>query len=266
MQHPFHVVWFDAAHAEQAMRLLEVLPAAERIARGRPHLFRMWENCPLPNVDGTWSGKHCHCVVVDRYGSVALRAGGTQKREKDSKQYTQCVIMDHCENVVEIAPSFLAGYIKESTWELPQFAAEAKDAREHDMRVARNVAALKQAKLEKQNIEIAAFNQAVERRYLDACGHMVLAQRDPKALSDQDLLDVLMVAELSGTKFPQLDAWMQIYGKPLEAEETEKPYDPVSFLAHASDVMNAEGLERRKFQVELDASGRPIESTRKRIA
>lgn len=265
MEHPFHVVWFDAAHAEQAMRLLEILPASERIERGRPHLFRMWENCPLPNLDGTWSGKHCHCVVVDRFGSVALQAGGMQTREADGKQ-PHCTIMDYCENVVEIAPSFLAGYVKPDTWTLPKFAAAAKEAREHDARIAQKVVEIKEAKLERENTEIVAFNKTVSRRFFDACGHMIMAERDPKKLSQQDLIDVLTIAEMNGASFPPLESWMELHGKPLQSRPESKPYDPVTFLAHVNAVMNAQGLERRKFQVELDSQGRPIESTRKRIA
>lgn len=218
------IVWFDAGHAEQAMRMVDWLPGGEpeRVARCKTHHFRLWENAPALHPDGSRAKGNLNCVTADRYGSVKLDPGALDKN--------RLVIAEYCEELQELEPGLVVANIKPATWARPEFIAEAESQRKAE---AVTIAAIGEARAAKELERENARGQAL-RRYLITAARFVLpaGSVDPKTLSNQELQDVLLFSP-PPANVPSLAAWLEQFAPESATAAASARYDPVTFLAHA---------------------------------
>lgn len=253
----YHIAWFDADHAEQAVSLLEKLPADELRTRGKKYSSRMWENVPAPNLDGTVDrARQMHCMATDFRGSAMLMPGGLVNSQV-------LYVFDFCEKLTEIEPGLIASRIKPETWALPPFVKEAAAVKKNEAETVLRIQALNEAR----RLDAQEKRKQTLRRFLVAVGNQcIMGGKNPDELSDDALTDVYTLNELAGVKLPSPDAWMQLHGVDEVGEKAEEPYSAEAELAHHQNVANAEGLTKRRFEVTIGPDGKPIQGSKRRIA
>lgn len=219
-QKPFDIVWLTPASADAAMRALYLPPEEEwRVLRAKANPFRMWLNCPVPDVNGEIASIG-HCVTVARQGAIALHPGRYDKTKN------RALIFEHLEKVVE-QDGFTAGYIKPEVWELPEFKKEAKQEKEQD---DRNVLRMLEKQEEARIFQLKDKTNAI-RRYLLASATLArINWRTPNAVL-QDICLINKIEE-SNQREVEPDDWMRVVC-PSAPEEAEEPYDVTKFPSEA---------------------------------
>ncbi len=168
-----------------------------------------------------------HCVCVDIPGSEKLEAG---RIESDGTLY----VFQFCTQVVEVCPGFLGGWIKPETWERPEFVEAANVIRYHEANTKVKLDALTD---EKERMRSEAI-QRVEKAYWKTAAYFVLppGSPSPRKIQLEELRNIVTMGILMKKKVLPIEVWMQSALAALPPLKEEKPYDPVTFLAHGATM------------------------------
>jgi hypothetical protein len=204
--------------------MVRLLPEEEwRDQRGKSHPFRMSRSSPVPNEDGSWSGKRAKWISADILGCIALHPGATRGK--------QCVIADYCTKIVKVNDDVTGAYYKETIWELPEFKKEAQIQKDAEQRSkAKETAYL----LEYEQTALRQREDAIQRFLIAMASVARISWRTPKNV----LQDIMLINKIEDTNQREIDLgdWLAVVApiEPLRARP--ETYDPATFLPHAAQM------------------------------
>jgi hypothetical protein len=230
----YDIVWYAPQHAERAVCMVKLLPANEHKRRGKTHHFRMWESVPGPK------GGKLHCITTDRLGSAMLNPGAISNGRP--------CILDLCieppitnnsnrelkiggEIPIELEPNLFASDIKAAVWDDPLFQKAAQEQEFSEQEAIKKIVAMR----EKQQAEFEAAGPALLRRFLVMVANMTMRSgaRNPSEMTNEELQDVYIAAQLTGATLPTIQDWLaELMPAPPLPEQAQGSYDPKTFLAH----------------------------------
>lgn len=229
----YDIVWFDAAHATEAMSLLNLLPGGEdeRLSRGKAHHFAMCRNAPACNVDGTIAHGKTYCVYTDRLGAETLSAGST----RDGR----VLICDNCSKMEQVSDGIIGGYFKPEYWELPEVV---KSANTRGTEEQKTVAIINENK-ERRNVERTRAIKRAQSGYWKTAARLCLPtgqlERVKCRASTDELKSIVVMGVMGGVRIPSEGEWMSFALRGIEPEtQNDGPYDPTTFLAYCENQLS----------------------------